>query len=310
MLLPVDTPAPPQRHATALLLANHDLRLHLPWRALRVTGPDALSFLQGQVTCDMREVTPTQSRLGCLLNLKGRVQVSFRVLAVDDGFLLLLPAEQLDTAVTRLSKYALFSKVSLTPASPAITGFAGASALGRLPTVPDQAQGVLADADGWLIRLPGEQRLLQVSREDAADTRPDAAALAAWQCLEIRSGEILIASAEQEQFQPQEIDYHTLQGVSYQKGCYLGQEIVARLYFRGQLKAGLQYLRVATSDGAGPQPGQVILAGDQSVGTVLRVSWPDAEHADLLSLVRHDSGSLTLMLDGRALAVQALPFSR
>ena len=233
-----------------------------------------------------------------------------QVLAIDGGFLLLLPAEQLATAQARLGKYAVFSKVSLTAEAPAITGLAGSTALARLPALPDQAQGVLDSADGWLIRLPGEQRLLQVGRESVAEASPDAAALAAWQCLEIRSGEILVAGTEQEQFQPQEIDYHTLQGVSYQKGCYLGQEIVARLYFRGQLKSGLQYLRVATSDGPAPQPGQAVLADGQPVGAVLRVGWCDAGHADLLCLVRLEAGPLTLLADERTLALQALPFSR
>lgn len=310
MSLPIDTPATTRRQATALLLASHDLRVRLPWRALRVSGPDALNFLQGQVTCDMREVTPDQSRLGCVLNLKGRIQASFRALAVDDGFLLLLPAEQIETIQARLGKYAVFSKVSLSAESPAITGLAGSAALARLAAVPDQPQAVLALADSWLIRLPGEQRLLQVSREAAAEALPDAAALAAWQCLEIRSGEILVAGSEQEQFQPQEIDYHTLQGVSYQKGCYLGQEIVARLYFRGQLKSGLQCLRVAISDGALPQVGQAVLADGHAVGEVLRISCPDAGHAELLCMVRHDAGPLTLMHGNSVLALQPLPFAR
>lgn len=299
-------PAPSLRQATAALLADHVLQVRLPWRALKVSGPDAQTFLQGQVTCDMREITPAQSRLGCLLNLKGRIQASFRAVAVADGYLLLLPEEQLAAAQARLAKYGVFSKITLDTPDVIVTGLAGQP---LHQSWPEAVNSVAHDEAGTLIRLPGNRALHLGTQPLAGDSQPADAALAAWRCLEVRSGEILVAGDEQEKFQPQELDYHTLHGVSYQKGCYLGQEIVARLYFRGQLKTGLQCLRV-NADTVAPVPGQAILADGKSVGEIIRVSWPDTTHAELLALVRLDAGALTLALDGQEQPLEALPLTR
>jgi len=316
------TPDARLRLATAAALAGADVITPLPLRALAVTGADALTFLQGQVTTDMREVTPAQSRLGCLLNLKGRIQASFRVLAIADGFLLVLPADQFEPARLRLAKYAVFSKVTLAERPLRIRGVLGGHALARLQaagwTWPDAAQQVATRADALLARLPGDQRalLLEPAGSDAGereDDTPDAAALAAWHCAAVAAGELLLPQEASERWQPQEMDYHQLQGVSYQKGCYLGQEIVARLYFRGQLKTALTRLRAdwpSDAGDAGLAPGQDIRAGERGVGEIVSVAWPDAAHVELLALLRQDAESPTVQAAGRDLALSILPFTR
>lgn len=310
---PASIPSPDLGAATAALLAGGDLRVALPWRALAVTGPDAATFLQGQVTTDVREVSAGVSRLGCLLNLKGRVQVSFRLIATDDGFLMLLPAGQLAPAQTRLAKYAVFSKVTLTATDLAITGVLGEQALAGLAAqgwaLPAE-RAVSRLGDGFLVHLPGLARALLVGPGAAAGA--DAAAIAAWDAAAIAAGEYHVPAAASEQFQPQEIDYHTLLGVSYQKGCYLGQEIVARLYFRGQLKSGLCRLQAGWPADAeqAPTPGQAVLSGEQVVGEVLALAWPAAGRIELLAIVRLDAEAPELELGTTRLPLQRADFLR
>lgn len=309
-------PAADRRQATATALAGQDVITALPLRALAVTGADALTFLQGQVTTDMREVTASESRLGCLLTLKGRIQASFRVVAVADGFLLVLPADQLAPAQARLAKYAVFSKVTLSERPLAIRGVLGRQARARVEDLgwvwPEAAQQVSHHGDALLIRLPGQDRALWLGGDAATATDP--VALAAWDSAVIASGELLLPASASERYQPQELDYHQLHGVSYQKGCYLGQEIVARLYFRGQLKTALMRLSAhlpAGDSDPGLQLGQDIMAGGRHVGEVISAAWPDAERVELLALVRQDAEDLSLTTaGGQTLPLAPLPFSR
>ncbi len=309
-------PATEVRQATAAALAGQDVITTLPLRVLAVTGADALTFLQGQVTTDMREVTAAESRLGCLLTLKGRIQSSFRVVAVADGFLLILPADQLEPARARLAKYAVFSKVVLAERALRVQGVLGSLARSRLErlgwTWPQAVQQVSHQGDALLVRLPGQDRALWLGGEASLDS--PVAAAGAWDSAVVAAGELLLPASASERYQPQELDYHQLQGVSYQKGCYLGQEIVARLYFRGQLKTALMRLSAqwpAGSADPGLQLGQAIVADERHVGEVISVAWPDSERAELLALVRQDAGELSLATrDGHVLRLTPLPFSR
>lgn len=309
-------PALAEREATASLLASADLQALLPLATLAVTGPDAASFLQGQVTCDMREVTTESSRPGGLLNLKGRLQISFRVLAVADGFVLVMPADQLAAAQQRLGKYAVFSKVTLTTGGWQVAGVLGQhawQASGPWPAEPNQ---VCQDEGRMKLHLPGHFRglVLTAAAAGSAEVTADAAAWQAWLTGSLRAGDLMLPAADSERFQPQELDFHVLQGVSYQKGCYLGQEIVARLYFRGQLKTRLACLQ--GSDPGGDDAltlvsGTPMTAHGQTVGELVAASWGDPAHVTVLALLRDDSEHYELISqEGRSLTLSTLPFTR
>jgi folate-binding protein YgfZ len=299
--LPVySLPALSVRALSAKLLAAGDSIFAIDWRVLAITGADALTFLQGQVTTDMREVLPQQSRLGCLLNLKGRVQISFRIMTCRDGFWLVMPAAQLALSQTRLSKFAVFSKVVISTPNRAIEAVLGAAAIQALCQQgwqwPDTSNGVSERAGATLIRLPGTDRGLLIYEASASsETDFDTKVLAEqtlWQAAAIAAGEFTVPASASERYQPQEIDYHQLQGVSYQKGCYMGQEIVARLYFRGQLKSTLVRLQAdwplaqTTSE---LRMGQSIVTGDKVVGEVLLAAWPATDRLELLALVKNSA---------------------
>lgn len=299
--------------AITALQAQNNLVLTLPWRALAITGPDAQTFLQGQFTTDMREVMPEQptiegqSRLGCLLNLKGRVQISGRLLAWPDGYVLLLPGAQFEPARARLGKYGVFSKITLQELPLRIQGLLGQGTLNRAMSSGNNLP--------MSIRLPGVARGLLLSSVEAppliADTQVVAeAAQQLWDAASIAAGEWTLDIAETELFQPQEMDYHTLQGVSYQKGCYLGQEIVARLYFRGQLKTELSAWQTGSAQ-AEIKAGDALLDADGTrVGEVIRAAWGNAEHALVLAQSKRDSSATQLQSATALLALTRLPFQR
>ncbi|MES3041295.1 MAG: hypothetical protein V4730_09095 [Pseudomonadota bacterium] len=317
-------PTPEVLTAIATLQAQDDVVLTLPWRALAITGPDAQTFLQGQFTTDLREVTPTHSRLGCLLNLKGRVQISGRLLAWPKGYALLLPTDQFEPARARLGKYGVFSKISLQELPLRIQGLLGQGALSRaaslglaLPAAnnEDDQQACSGDSLPLRIRLPGTARglLLSSSEQDPmlADTPAMTdAAQQCWSAAAISAGEWTLDVAETELFQPQEMDYHALHGISYQKGCYLGQEIVARLYFRGQLKTELSAWQIDSTQ-AEIKAGDTLLDADGTrVGEVIRVAWSNAGRALVLAQSKRDSSATQLQSATATLALTRLPFQR
>lgn len=328
--------------AIANFQAQDDVVLTLPWRALAITGPDAQTFLQGQFTTDMREVTPAlqadlgQSRLGCLLNLKGRVQISGRLLAWPDGYVLLLPAAQFEPARARLGKYGVFSKISLSELPLRTQGLLGTGALHRaaslglaFPAVaaaePANSESINQACSGdsmpLRIRLPGSARGLLLSHADTSPAMTDSAnisagsfeadaALQCWEAAAIAAGEWTLDAAETELFQPQEMDYHALHGVSYQKGCYLGQEIVARLYFRGQLKTELSAW-LTTTGCPSIEAGNALLDSDGTrVGEVIRVAWLGTGQALVLAQSKRENEAGSLQSATGPISLTRQPFSR
>ncbi|HEX5276608.1 MAG TPA: hypothetical protein VFW42_02950 [Fluviicoccus sp.] len=284
---------------------------------LTVTGPDSTKFLQGQTTTDFREVTADTSRPGCYCNLKGRAVLSFRAMLWRDSVQLVMDAGLLATAKTTLQKYIVFSKAQLGSPATAALGVVGENAAdfirAQFGNCPENADGVL-DAGAVLItRLPGQGRFLLLIEETALPEvwkkLSGAAAvggLADWRLAQVRAGEAQVLTAGSEQFQPQELNYPSLNGVSYNKGCYTGQEIVARLYFRGKLKQWTHRFAVAAE--TAPEPNTPLLnAEGQTAGHVVLAAQAGGNQVEMLAIARHDRLE-GLFLEGRPLTVLDLPY--
>ncbi|MDP2227694.1 MAG: hypothetical protein Q8J78_09495, partial [Moraxellaceae bacterium] len=234
---------------------------------LSVAGPEAIQFLQGQVTTDMRETEKGRVLPGAICSLKGRALFTFMAIPVPDGVLLLMPVDQLDAAFAHLKKYSIFSKVTLQadPESYALFGIVAASAnvvspLLRelIPDLPAIGQSVRM-ADGMVIATLADGRILLAMPSsnlhaflERIPASIEITTENAWRLSSIRAGLAAVQSDTRDHFQPQELNYPALEGVSYNKGCYTGQEIVARLYFRGKLKQRLYRLEAMTT---APAPG-------------------------------------------------------
>ena len=288
---------------------------------LAVRGPDATKFLQGQLTCNLNYLDERTSSLGARCTPKGRMTSSFRILQDADGYLLAMASELLEAQMADLKKYAVFSKSTLADESTAWVRFGlgdGDSALLALGLdLPQQADAVVR-ANGLIaIRLPGGRAELWAPAGQAESLHAHLAAqlreapLNEWLLGQVRAGVGQVFGATREQFIPQMINLQAVGGVSFKKGCYTGQEIVARMQYLGKLKRRLQRLSLAQAElpAAGSELFSPVHAS--SVGEVVLAA-NSAEGTELLAVLQEDAvadGRILLGgLDGPALSLLDLPY--
>lgn len=285
---------------------------------LSLTGPESLKFLQGQATTDFREVEKGRVLPGAVCSLKGRVLFSFIAVPRGEDVDLVLPVDQIEAAQAHLGKYAVFSKTRLENASSrlALLGVRGpqaAALLDRLGLMLPGQGGVSQGADGaWAAQVLADERYLVALPATHLAARwatlADGVVVgheSQWQAADIRAGFATVTAATRDLFQPQELNYPALDAVSYNKGCYTGQEVVARLYFRGKLKQRLYRLEAAASgEGA-------IMADGHAVGEVVMTA-RDGEGQAMLAVVKNaavNANGLRWGEAGPALAVRDLPYA-
>lgn len=253
----------PTANQTTQLVKLHQTRL------LLVKGPDASKFLQGQVTCDLRELSTPVTRIGAQCNPKGRILLSFRALQIDvETIALRIPASMLDKAKSSLGKYIVFSKAKLhDDGGYNLYGLSGDNAQHTAKTI---FTTLPTDKDGWaekdgnfLIQLAQDRFECWIKSADVAAFEQQLANLTVsgdlndWELLNIRAGVADIYPETIELFTPQEINYQLINGINFRKGCYTGQEIVARLHYRGKLKRHMY--RFELSGNQLPAPGTALV---------------------------------------------------
>lgn len=242
---------------------------------IHVTGTDVKSFLQGQTTCHLDEITETTSRLGAHCNAQGRVLSLFRLFLFQDNYYLQLPLEMVDDTIRMLNKYAQFSKVNLQDATASLkcVGYQGQGLAKIFPLCPTQPDAVMQE-DLIIIRLHGDRpryeligetnTLLEVIAQLHATTPNDSEMC--WKYSNMMAGVPQIYRRTSGKFLPHEINLPELHGVSFEKGCYIGQEIIARMHYRGQTKKKMRLARVQST--TCPLPGGEIYQ-DAPCGTIV-----------------------------------------
>ena len=289
---------------------------------LAVRGPDASKFLQGQLTCNLNYLSADNASLGARCTPKGRMLSSFRIVQQGDGYLLAMASELLDSQLTDLQKYAAFSKSKLSDESAQWLriglqgGDAVLASLGlNLPAIADS---VVHAGDMLAVRLSDGRSELWAPAAQAETVLPTLTAqlreapLNDWLLAQVRAGIGQVFGATREQLIPQMINLQAVGGVSFKKGCYTGQEIVARMQYLGKLKRRLYRLSLAGDDVPavatplfspvhGSSVGEVVLAARSSSGV------------ELLAVVQEDAlvdGHLHLgSLEGPALQRLDLPYT-
>ncbi|MCF6755414.1 folate-binding protein YgfZ [Pseudomonas balearica] len=290
---------------------------------LAVRGPDAAKFLQGQLTCNLAYIGEHTSSLGACCTPKGRMQSSFRIVQDGDGYLLAMATELLPPQLENLSKYAAFSKSRLSDESERWNrfGLSGAdevlASLGLdLPQAPDSVarqEGLLAIrlSDGrtelWAHQGAGQAR-------EQLQTRLLQVPLEHWLLAQIRAGIGQVFGATTELFIPQMINLQALGGVSFKKGCYTGQEIVARMQYLGKLKRRLHRLSLMAPSTDLPSPGVELFSPTHgsSVGEVVLAA-PTPDGIEMLVVLQEDAaadGRIYLgSPDGLPLTLLTLPYT-
>jgi tRNA-modifying protein YgfZ len=248
-------------------------------------GEDAADFLQGQLTNDIRDVSIQHSQLSACCTAKGRMLSNFRIFKREETFYLRLPLEQLESTLKRLHMFMLMSKLTLENASDSLVhiGVSGPTAESELAShiseLPDQIDDV-TQSDGYtVIRLPGIHPRFEIHAELEAMQKlwnhldVNAAAIGAgpWNLLDILSGIPTIYPETSEAFVPQMANMQVINGVSFQKGCYTGQEIVARMQYLGKLKRHMYRIYIETNDEV--KPGDALYSPEsksgQGTGTIV-----------------------------------------
>ncbi|MFO1434748.1 MAG: folate-binding protein [Candidatus Competibacteraceae bacterium] len=316
---------PPERELRAAVAGDILCALAGRQGLIAVKGVDAETFLQGQFTNDVRQVTPERSQLSAYCTPRGRMLACFRVFRCGDSYYLRLPLETVEPMLKRLRLFVLRAKVTLEDASAfliqaGLTGPGAWSLLQETPGVaPVQLDEVVQQADMIMIRVPGLSPRFELYGKLEAMTvlweqlapRVTLAGAEPWRLLDILAGIPNIYPATTEMFVPQMVNLQLLDGVSFRKGCYTGQEIVARTQHLGKLKRRMYRAHVESP--VPPEAGDELFSpqagAGQSVGTLVDACRHPDGGSEVLAVVviEYAENGTVLLGDGQGAKLEFAP---
>lgn len=242
---------------------------------LKVSGARAKELLQGQLTCDLNEISTTHASLGAHCNPQGRMISLFRIWYSHDSYYLQMPIELIPIALNALKKYAVFFKVELSDVSQDFIkiGYCG-NEINQLPIETPQKINEITQTDEFIIIKLTQQRYEMIGKYSAIteiwsqlSKTNKIVADSAWKALDLQSGIVNLYPKTSEKFLPHDINLPQLNGVSFNKGCYTGQEIIARMQYIGKLKTHLLLASVESEHT--PQNGDDIFSDSGIAGNIV-----------------------------------------
>ncbi|MDO4906851.1 folate-binding protein YgfZ [Neisseria sp.] len=273
------------------------MQTRLPFFSLiRVTGDDRAAFLHGQLSNDINNLQPGAACYATYNTPKGRVIANMLVLNRGGDLLLVLAADLAETVTKRLRMFVLRAKAVFEP----LPDFAAACELPpQTPPQPAESPSLPFSAEEnngvWTIMLPHQGRLKIGVAADLPTY--DAAAENAWNLHEIESGYPWISAATSESCVAQMLNQHTIGGVHFKKGCYPGQEIIARAQYRGQVKRGLAVLESPSLEAAGT----AVHSGGEEAGIIINSALTGSGSTNL-AVIKFSAAATPLTdADGNAL---------
>lgn len=261
-------------------------------------GEEARTFLHSQLTCDVNALDLNRSVYGSYCTPKGRILATFLLWHTAEGFYMQLPSSLRESIQKRLSMYVLRAKVKIVDAGPqwvklGYSGGAAASHIERtLGVVPHHEHQLVTTPEAMIVRLPGDRYEILLSRDCESATverlryGTEVASPTHWDWLDIRAGVPTITPPTQEQFVPQMVNLDLIGGLSFSKGCYPGQEIVARTHYLGRLK---QRMYLAHLESGEPRPGDKLYSadlGDQASGMIVNAAPAPESGFDALAAIQ------------------------
>jgi tRNA-modifying protein YgfZ len=290
---------------------------------LEISGADAVTFLQGQVTNDVKLLAGTNAHYTAYCNPKGRMLALFLAFAHYDHLHLQLNRELLEPVMKRLKMYVMRSKVEIKDVSDSISKFGlnGPQAASMLESVfssiPSEDYELVTLDNGAILKLPSTNGNARFEIFSDASNAPliwevlknncQVVEKPYWELLEIQAGIPDVTLATQEQFVPQMLNLDILNGINFKKGCYTGQEIVARTHYLGSVKRRTYLAETAKEAAPG---GKVTDAALSEVGQIVRVAPNLNGSFDMLVELRIEAAAAgALNCNGAALALKTLPYS-
>ncbi|EOL8877113.1 tRNA-modifying protein YgfZ [Enterobacter mori] len=320
------TPFTPRQPAASARLPLTLMTLD-DWALATLTGADAEKYLQGQVTADVAQLTEHQHLLAAHCDPKGKMWSNLRLFRRQDGFALIERRSLRDAQLTELKKYAVFSKVTIAPDDEhvllGVAGFQARAALNNLfSELPDAEKQVVSEGETSILWFehPAERFLLVT---DAATAERVTEALRGeaqlnnsqqWLALNIEAGLPVIDAVNSAQFIPQATNIQALGGISFKKGCYTGQEMVARAKFRGANKRALWTLagRASRVPEAGEDLELKMGENWRRTGTVLAAVQLDDGRLLVQVVMNNDMEADSVFRvrdDANTLSIEPLPYS-
>jgi len=312
-----DTAAPTQPETASLPLPDRGYARLTDRILVRVSGPGTDKFLQGQFSQHLDEVTGNRALRAAASSPKGRAYCLTRLARDGDSVVLDLPTALAEQTLTQLRKYLmLFRGTTMeTLDQGGIWGILGQqtaqAAAGGDVSALRAAGDALGVESGLLIRIESDDHgTARYELWQTSGSRPDFGdapelSLTDWLATEIAAGVPALDETSREAFVPQMLNLQHLGGIHFKKGCYTGQEVIARMHFLGQLKKSLFRFRCSGD----VTPGADVRMGDRTVGTVVnRVPFSDGS-VELLAVVRHDAADQPLTADGNSLTALPLPYA-
>jgi len=292
----------------------------------RASGEEAQSFLQNLLSNDIHLVSSNQGQISSLNSAKGRMLATLLIWRENDDYLLQLPRVQCETIQKKLAMYVLRTKVKISDASDKIIslGLSGANAHELMRTqfgeLPKSQFGIKVFPQGSAIKISESRWQINTSAPHAAllwqtlSQRARPVGSVCWDWLNIRSGIPVILPPTREQFVAQMVNLEIIGGVSFKKGCYPGQEIIARMQYLGKLKRRMYLAHLNSSDS--PQAGDELFSIEmegQPSGMIVNTAPAPGEGYDVLASVqissRETQSVLWKSLQGMPLQFLPLPYT-
>ncbi|KOC89732.1 tRNA-modifying protein YgfZ [Winslowiella iniecta] len=298
------------------------------WALTTVQGQDRVSYLQGQVTLDVAALAATQHLLCAHCDAKGKMWSNLRLFHRGEGFAYIERRSVRENQITELKKYAVFAKITIAADDESVlsgvAGFQARAALaGLFEQLPDAENQVVQQGDSTLLWFahPAERFLLITSTEKAQEIQQKLAGeaqfndSAQWLALDIEAGLPILDEKNSAQFIPQATNLQSLDAISFKKGCYTGQEMVARAKFRGANKRALYWL--AGNASRVPEAGDSLemQLGEnwRRTGTILAATQLDNGEVWVQVVMNNDLEADTVLRvqgdEGGKLAIQPLPYT-
>lgn len=269
---------------------------------IKVSGKDAANFLQGQLTADINAITSSLSSLSARCTPQGRVVSVFRIFQYQDAYFLRLPLSMVQITIESLKKFAIFSKVTIEDKSSEWV------AIGFM-----HLNESIDTSEGYITVVPGEERFeYYVPKSDfyvlweRLKSYTTSLPGKAWRILDLEAGIPEIHPETSELYTAHDLNLPELNAVSFTKGCYAGQEIVARTHFRATLKQHL-YRGMMTGDLTYNTP---VKSEDRSVGYIIDFEKSDSLSTVFLALIRDDAIDEALTVNQLSIILTGPPLSR
>lgn len=268
---------------------------------IEASGDDVVEFFQGQFSNDIKRVTEDTGQLSAYCNPKGRILANFRIFKRNGNYFLRMHSDIVEATLKRLRMFVMRSNVELTDRSNTlfrigISGEKSTSALANLfDKLPENTDNSVTDNDITLIKLAGD--LTRYEAHGPVDKiielwdklKNEAVAIGenSWNLLTIRAAIPEIVADTVEAFVPQMVNLQAINSLSFTKGCYPGQEVVARMHYLGKLKRRLFIASTETDEL--PSPGEAIMTNnenEQKVGQIVTASWSKDKKVELLAVLQ------------------------